>query len=128
VLIVDACRQGVSERLVNEAEVGVAAVRVPSGKGWRGTEILCTAAAKPAAAVGAAKPRDADPVTDGKPTGAIPEGIDDADYLMARCDVGALGAQIALGQVQVSPADAAAGDPYPDLPAKRRRHIDFSSL
>src|SRR4029453_6781225 len=67
VLIVDACRQGVSERLVNEAEVGVAAVRVPSGKSRRDAEILCTAAAKPAASVGAAKTRDTHPVTDRKP-------------------------------------------------------------
>jgi hypothetical protein len=128
VLIVNAYWQGVPECLVYEAEVGVAAVGIPSGEGWRGAQVLRAAPAEPTAAVGAAKPRDSDSVSDRKPSGALPERVDYADHLMARRDVRAFREQVPLGQVQIGATDSAAGDPHSDLPAKRDGHLDLSPL
>src|SRR6186997_2286850 len=94
VFIINADRQRVAEGFVNEAEIGVAAVGVPSGEGWRSAQVLRAAAAKPTTAVGAAKPRDTDAVAHGKPTGGLTEGIDDANHLMTRRDVRAFWEQI----------------------------------
>src|SRR6188508_138329 len=87
VFIINADRQRVAEGFVNEAEIGVAAVGVPSGEGWRSAQVLRAAAAKSTAAVSAAKPRDTDTVADSKSGGVLTEPIDDADDLMARRDV-----------------------------------------
>jgi hypothetical protein len=128
VFIVNPGRQRVSEGFVNNAEIGVATIGVPSGEGWRRAQVLRAAAAKPTAAVGAAKPRDTDAVAHGKPTGGLTEGIDDANHLMTRRDVRAFREQITLGQVQIGTTDPAAPDLDADLTAKGLRHLPFQAL
>jgi hypothetical protein len=99
VLVVNACRKRVPERLIDEAEVCVAAITVPSGEGRRNAEVLCAAPTESAAAVRAAEPGHTDTVTDSKPGCAVAEGIDDADNLVTRGDVGMLRWQVPLCQV-----------------------------
>src|SRR4249919_315526 len=70
-LIVNAGWKRVRERLIDEAEVCISAIAVPAGEGRRNAEVLRTAATESAAAVGAAEPGNADPVTDSKPGCAV---------------------------------------------------------
>ena len=109
-LVVNSCRKRVRERLVDQAEVCIAAIAIPAGEGWRDAQILGTAATESAAAIGAAEPSDADPITQPKPAGSFTQGIDDSNYLVARGDVVMFGWQVPLGQVQIGAADAAAVD------------------
>jgi hypothetical protein len=96
-LVVDTGRKRVSECLVDEAEVCVAAIIVPAGEGRRDAQILGAASTESATAIGTSEPGDADPVTQRKPAHAVTEGFDNADYLVARCDIGMLGEQVPLG-------------------------------
>ena len=73
-------------------------------------------------------PGNADPVTDSKPGCAVADGIDDADNLVARCDVGMLRWQVPLGQVQIGTADAAAVDLDANVIGKRCRRPTFNAL
>ena len=81
-LVVEAVRQPVGVRLVDQTGVGVAAVDVPAGERRGQAEVLLAAAAESAAAVGAAEPGDPDPVADGEPFGAGAERVDHADHLV----------------------------------------------
>ena len=124
-LVVNSCRQRVPERLVNETEVCVAAIAVPAGEGRRKAQILGAATTESAAAIGAAEPCHADPITRCKPACAITERIDDPNYFVTRGDAGMLGQQIPFGQVQISAADTAAGHLDADLRGKRGWHPAF---
>ena len=95
-LIVDSGWKRVPECLVDEAEVCVAAITIPAGEGRCNAQILGPAATEFAAAIGASEPSDPDPVTQRKTAYAVPEGFDNADHLVAGCDVGMLGRQVAL--------------------------------
>jgi hypothetical protein len=125
VLVVNSRRKRVRERLVDQAEVGIAAITIPAGEGWRDAQVLRAAATESAAAVGAPEPSDADPITKRKPACPIAQGIDDSNYLVARGDAWMLGEQVPLGQVQIGAADAAAVDLDADLPGKRGWHPAF---
>jgi hypothetical protein len=125
VFVVDARWKGVRECLVDQTEVGVAAVPVPAGECWRRTQVLRAATAESATAVSAAEPGHADPITDLKPARVLSERIDETHDLMARGDVGALRRQVCLSQMQIGSADPAAGDPHPELPVRWLRHLAF---
>ncbi len=124
-LVVNSCRKRVRERLVDQAEVCIAAIAIPAGEGGRDAEVLGAAATESAAAIGAAEPSDADPITERKPACAITQRIDDSNYLVARGDVVMFGRQISLGQVQIGAADAAAVDLDANLLGKRVGHSAF---
>jgi hypothetical protein len=91
VLVIDAGWERVPERLVNEAEVGVSTVGIPARKTRRDAQILRSASAEPAAAVGTAQPSDTDTITASKPASALAKRIDNADYLVTRRDIRMLG-------------------------------------
>ena len=128
VLVVDARWKGVREGLVDQTEVGVAAIPVPAGERWRRTQVLRAAATEPTTAVRAAEPGRADPITDLKPAHVLSERIDETHDLMARRDVGVLRRQVSLSQMQIGSADPTAGDPHPHLPARWLRHLAFQPL
>ena len=109
VLVVNACGKRVRKGLVDEAEVCVAAITVPAGERRRKAEVLRAAPTESATAVRAAEPGHADAVIDSKPGCAVAKGIDNADNLVTRGDVGMLGGK-SLCEVQIGTADAAAGD------------------
>ncbi len=69
---------------------------------------MWTTPAVPAGAVGAGQPGHAHPVSRPEPRHARPGRNDLADDLVPRGDVGPLGWQVTLGQMQVGAADAAA--------------------
>jgi hypothetical protein len=89
-LVVDAGWEGVRERLVNQAEVGVPAVSVPAGEGGRCAEVLRSTPTEPAAAVGTAEPGDTDPIAKREPSGVLAVRVDDANHLMTRGNVASL--------------------------------------
>ena len=117
---------GVGEALVDDGVLGVAAVGVPArerrrrGTGSRrragrtGTGRMSDAARR---CRRARRPR----YRRGRRAG----GVDDADDLVAGHDVGAVGGQIALGEMEVGAADAADRDPHPDLTDSRNRGLAF---
>jgi hypothetical protein len=96
-LVVDTGRKRVSECLVDDAEICIAAITIPACEGGRDAQILVAASTESAAAIGTPEPGDADPVTQCKPVDAVTEGFDNADYLVAGCDVGMFGEQVPLG-------------------------------
>ena len=128
VLVVNPCWKRVCEGLVDKAEACIAAISVPAGEGWRDAQILRTTATKSATAVGAAEPSDADPIANRKPACAVADGIDYADNLMTWGDFGMFGGQVALGQVQIGTADAAAVHLDADLLRQRGRDPTFHPL
>ncbi len=112
-LVVKRRRQSVGIALGRHARLRVTAVNVPAGESRRQAEVLRAAAAECARAVGPGQPGHADPVTDGEPVGALAKGVDPADDLMPGRSAGPVRREVALGQVQVRPADPAAADPDP---------------
>jgi hypothetical protein len=124
-VVVNSGWKRVPECLVDEAEVRVAAIAVPASESWRDAQIFGAAAAESTAAVGAAEPSDADPVTQHKPAHAVSDGLDDADHLVARSDIGILGGQVSLSEVQIGAAHAAAVDLDANLSRKRGGHPAF---
>jgi hypothetical protein len=81
-----------------------------------------------AGAGGPPPPGAPDAVADSKPGRTLTECVHHANHLMTRRNVGPLGKQIPLGQMEIGAADTAACDPDPDLLAKRHWHIPFSPL
>src|SRR5207302_3707561 len=118
VLVAEDLRELVGVGLVDDRILRVAAVVVPSGEAGLEAQVLSACGAEAAHAAGMAQPGDAGPVPNGEPLGLGPEGVDLAHDLMAGNDAGALGRQIALGQVQIGPAHAAARDADADLVAR----------
>ena len=116
-LIINADWKGVAERLVDQAEVGVAAVGVPSGERWRCAQVFHAAAAVPAAAVRAAQPSDTHAIADTKSACVLSKGIHHTDHLVTRRDIGTRRQQITFSQVQISTADPATDDSDTNLPA-----------
>jgi len=96
---------------------------VPAGESWPDAQVFRAAAAKPAAAIRAAEPGDAHAIPDTKTACARSKRIYDANHLVTRRDIGALGQQITLSKVQISTADPTADDPDPNLPAKWCRQL-----
>src|SRR5580693_3513471 len=121
VLVVDRLGQLVDESLVGDARVGVTPVHVPPGERRADAQVLGAAAAPGAGPVRAAQPRHAHPGADREPASARTQRVDPADDLMADSYLRALRREIALGQVQVGPADSAAADPDADLARARLR-------
>ena len=113
----------------HQARLGVPAVDVPAGERRVQAQVLRATPAEPAPAVGAARarplrpgPRRANRAAPG------PERLDRADDLVAGGDVRPARRQVALGQVEVGAADAAAADPYPQLAGPRLRHRPVDQL
>ena len=121
VFVVERVRQGVGVCLVGDARVRIPAVEVPTGELRRGAEVLVAAPAVGAAAVGARQPRHADPVTDPETVRTGSHGIDQPDDLVAGDGARPVRREVALGQVQVRPADPTAGDADEYLPGSGHR-------
>jgi hypothetical protein len=111
--------QPVRVALGNGGELGVPTVSVPTGERRVRAEVLLPPAAPAAAAAGAPQPRDADAVPRCEAGRALTERVDDPDDLVPRHGAATAWEQIAFGQVQVGPADAARRDPHPDLTGLR---------
>ncbi len=119
-LVVEAVGQDVGEALVHETALGVPSVDVPTGERRCGAEVLAPRAAVAAGAVGGGEPRDPDPLPDDEPRRPAPDGVDDSDDLVAGDDSVPTRCQVALGEVQVGAAHAAAPDPDPGLAGARQ--------
>ncbi len=98
---------GVGVALVDDGQLGVAAVGVPSGERRVDAEVLVAAPAEPAPAARVAQPGDADPLADVEPRRSRPASLDGADDLVAGHDPWPVRREVALGEVQVGAADAA---------------------
>ncbi len=114
--VVETIRQEIGVALVDEGEFGVAAVDVPTGEARIQAEVLPPGEAEAAAPAGSGEPRDADALPLLPARAARPESVDRADHLVAGRDEVPVRGEIALRQMQVSPADPAGEDPDADLP------------
>ena len=107
--------QGVGVGLVDDGELGVAPVGVPTGEGGRQAEVLVAATAEPARPARVAEPRDPDALADGEPRRTGAQLVDHADDLVTGRHIGATRGEIALGQVEVGPAHPAHRHPHAQL-------------
>ncbi len=112
--------------LVDDRELAVAAVGVPTCEPWRGAEVLVAAPAEPAHAARGAQPGDPHALTLGEAPG-VPALCDHVpDHLVAWDDTGAARGEVALHEVKVRSADPADMHLHEDLmrPWLRDRALD----
>ena len=124
VLVVEPVGQRVRVALVDDGPFGVAAVVVPSREPGRDAQVLVAAHAEATHAAGVAQPRDPDAVADREPRRARAARVDSTDDLVTGHDTEPPRLQVALGEVEIGPADAAHADRDADLarpPASGRR-------
>ena len=105
------------------SELGVAAVDRVAGEDGMVAEVLHVVTAKPAVAVDAADPGDADAHADGRGCGCAFN--DFADNLMAGDDARMEGRKVALDDVEIGAADAAGDDFEEDFARLRLGTGDF---
>ena len=120
--------QRVRVALVDNGPFGVAAVVVPSREPGRDAQVLVAAHAEATHAAGVTQPGDPDAVAHREPRRARAARVDSTDDLVAGHDTEPPGLQVALGEVEIGPADAAHADRDADLSGRRRRLRAFHGL
>ena len=107
--------------LVGDRLLGVSPVELVAGEPGPLAEVLPARAAVAAVAIGPSQPRDPYPLTGVEALRPLPRRLDRADDLMTE-DEGQLRlVEVAVGDVEVGPADAAGVNPHEHLPPARLR-------
>ena len=115
-------------RSIDDRGFRVAAVVVPSREARLETQVLVTALTEAADATRAAQPRDADAIADLEARRALAEHVHPSDDLVTRDDARAARQEVALGQVEICPADAADVHSHPHLACRGQRRVALYEL
>jgi hypothetical protein len=100
-----------------------ATFHVPTSEGGRGTEVLTPSSAIAANSTGAREPRHANALSNAKACRAISKLVDYSNNFVTRRHEGVLRREIALGQVQIGPADTTRPHRDPKLRRTRYWHL-----
>ena len=92
------------------------------------TQVLVTALTEAADATRAAQPRDADAIADLEARRALAKHVHPSDDLVTRDDARAARQEVALGQVEICPADAADVHSHPHLACRGQRWVALYEL